>query len=149
MNETAARIPRCIKPTHWPEKDRDAWTAAHRRGGLFDEDGSTASWAPATSDIIARGYGSFLAFLSRADDLDPTTSPAERVTRARIEAYLAYLRECNHSSTVAARILQLIRAIAVMSPTADLAWLRRIYARLRRAATPAHDDRTRLVPARS
>jgi integrase/recombinase XerD len=34
-----------------------------------------------------------------------------------------------------------------MCPTADLTWLRRIYSRLRRAATPARDDRVRLLPA--
>jgi hypothetical protein len=132
---------------HWPEKDRAAWVAAHCRGGLLDDDGLAASWAPATSDIIARGYGTYLAFLARTNDLDRTESPADRVTRPRIESYVAYLRERNHSSTIAARILQLIRAIAVMTPTADLAWLRRIFARLRRTATPARNDRPRLLPA--
>jgi hypothetical protein len=106
-----------------------------------------ASWAVATTDIISRGYGTFLAFLARTADLDPTASPADRLTRPRIEAYVTYLRERNHSSTIAGRILALIRAIAVMNPAADLAWLRRIYARLRRSATPARDDRVRLVPA--
>lgn len=147
MTDTAARFPRSIKPADWPQKDRAAWAAAHHRGSLLDDDGLAASWAVATSDIIARGYGAYLAFLTETGDLDPTMSPAERITRPRIEAYVAYLRERNHSSTVAARILQLIRAVAVMSPTADLAWLRRIFARLRRTATPATDDRVRLLPA--
>jgi site-specific recombinase XerD len=74
-------------------------------------------------------------------------SPEARVTRPRIESYVADLRERNHSSTVAARILQLIRGVAVMAPTADLAWLRRIAARLRRMARPARDDRIRIVRA--
>jgi integrase/recombinase XerD len=147
VTEGVARIPRCIKPVHWPEEDRAAWAAAHCRGGLLDDDGLAASWAPATSDIIARGYGTFLAFLAQTEDLDPTASPAARVTRPRIESYVAYLRKRVHSSTVAARILQLLRAIAVMTPTADLAWLRRIFARLRRTATPARNDRARLLPA--
>jgi integrase/recombinase XerD len=131
----------------WPASDQAAWNAAHRRGGLLDDDGGAAAWSPATSDLIARGYGTFLAFLEDANSLDPVAPLAARVTRARVEAYVAYLRERNHSSTVAARILQLIRAIAVMSPTADLVWLRRIFARLRRIATPARDDRARLLPA--
>ena len=147
MTDTVARIPRSIKPADWPQKDRAAWAAAHRRGTLLDDDGLAASWAVATSDIIGRGYGTFLAFLAQTADLDPTASPADRLTRPRIEAYVTYLRERNHSSTVAARILQLSRATAVMSPTADLAWLRRIFARLRRTATPAIDDRVRLLPA--
>jgi integrase/recombinase XerD len=142
-----ARIPRSIKPAQWPEKDRTAWAAAHRCGGLLDDDGLAASWAPATSDIIARGYGTFLAYLAETGNLDPTSSPSDRITRPRIESYVAYLRERNHSSTVAARILQLMRAIAVMSPTADLTWLRRIFARLRRMATPARNERARLLPA--
>ena len=101
-----------------------AWAAAHRRSGLLDDDGLAASWAPATSDIIGRGYGTFLAFLARTADLDPTASPADRLTRPRIEAYVTYLRERNHSSTIAGRILALIRAVAVMNPAADLALLR-------------------------
>jgi len=138
---------RCMPLQQWPEPDRAAWAAAHRRGGLLDDDGLAASWAPATSDLIARGYGTFLTFLAQTGDLDPTASPADRLTRPRIESYVAYLRELNHSSTVAARILQLIRAIAVLTSTADLVWLRLIFARLRRAATPARDDRTRIMPA--
>src|SRR5713101_1923502 len=59
----------------------------------------------------------------------------------------AHLRERNHSSTIAGRIRQLGRAAAVMAPNADWAWLRRMLARLRRMATPARDDRTRLMPA--
>ena len=138
---------RCLPVHEWPEPDRAAWAAAHRRGGLLDDDGLASSWAPPTSDLIARGYGTFLAFLARTGDFDPTAPPAARVTRPRIESYVAYLRERNHSSTVAARILQLIRGVAVMAPTADLAWLRLIAARLRRLARPARDDRIRIVPA--
>jgi integrase/recombinase XerD len=142
---TGAR--RCLPVREWPQPDRAAWDAAHRRGGLLDDDGLAASWSPHTSDLIARGYGTFLAFLAQANQLDSGALPATRTTRLTIESYVAYLRERNHSSTVAARILELIRCIAVMAPTADLAWLRRIAARLRRMARPARDDRTRIVPA--
>jgi integrase/recombinase XerD len=140
-------VRRCLPVAEWPEPDRAAWTAAHRRGGLLDDDGLAASWAPATSSIIARGYGTFLSFLAQAGDEDSDQSPATRISRARVEAYVAELRERNHSSTVAARLLQLVRAAAVMAPNTDWAWLRRIRARLRRMATPARDDRARLMPA--
>jgi hypothetical protein len=95
---------RCIKLIDWPGIDQDAWAAAHRLGSLLEDDGLAASWARATSGLITRGYGSFLAFLAETDNLDPTESPATRVTRARVEAYIGYLRRRNHSSTVAARI---------------------------------------------
>jgi len=98
LTEATAQMPRCIKPSHWPPRDQTAWAAAHRPGGLLEDDGLAASWAPATSDIIARGYGTYLAYLAETGDLDPTASPSERVTRPRIESYLAYLRERNHRS---------------------------------------------------
>jgi site-specific recombinase XerD len=138
---------RCRPVAEWPAPDRDAWDAAHHRGGLLDDDGLAAKWALHTSKLIADGYGRYLSFLAETGDLDPTTSPEKRVTRARVEAYVVHLQERNHSSTVAARILQLVRAVAVMAPHVDWTWLRRIRARLRSLATPARDDRSRLMPA--
>src|SRR5688572_28240587 len=138
----------CLPIAMWPASDREAWEAAHHRGGLLDDDGGAVAWAPATSDIIARGYGRFLSFLAQNEALDPDVSPGQRITRARVEAYIDDLRQDNRSSTVAARIRELGRAAAVMAPAGDWTWLRRMFSRLRRMATPARDDRARLVPAR-
>ncbi len=140
-------VRRCLPVAQWPEPDRTAWAAAHHRGGLLDDDGLAASWALATSELIAAGYGRFISYLAETEGLDLTASPRDRVTRSRVEAYVAHLRERNHSSTVAGRVRQLGRAAAVMAPNADWAWLRRMLARLRRMATPARDDRARLMPA--
>jgi DNA invertase Pin-like site-specific DNA recombinase len=147
MTDADRTVCRCLPLAEWPEPDRAAWAAAHHRGGLLDDDGLAASWAPATNAIIAGGYGRYLSFLAETEGLDRTVRPGDRVTRPRIEAYIARLRECNHSSTVAARILQLSRAVAVTAPGVDWTWLRRIAARLRRMSQPARDDRVRLVPA--
>jgi len=127
--------------------DHEAWDAAHRRGGLLDDDGLAAHWAPTTSSIIANGYGRYLAFLSETGEFDSSETPGTRVTRPRVEAYVAHLRERNHSSTVAARALQLIEAMRIMAANADWRWLRRIRSRLQRMSTPARDYRARLVPA--
>ena len=110
-----ARI--CLPVSDWPIPDREAWDSAHRRGGLLDDDGLAANWAPATNSIIARGYGGFLSFLTETGDLDPSETPATRITRPRVETYVAHLRERYHSSTVAARVLQLTEAMRVMDPT--------------------------------
>ena len=32
-------VRRCLPIAKWPEPDRNAWAAAHRRGGLLDQDG--------------------------------------------------------------------------------------------------------------
>jgi site-specific recombinase XerC len=136
-----------MRVEEWPAPDRAAWEAAHRCGGLLDEDGLAAAWRPDTSRLIASGYGRFLGFLALNGDLDPGECPETRITRRRVEAYVTELRRLNHSSTVAGRILQLLRAASVMAPDGDWVWLRRIKARLMRMATPAHDDRARLLPA--
>jgi len=75
-------VPRlCLPIDEWPPDDRKAWAAAHRRGGLLDDDGLAADWAPDTSQLIASGYGRFLSFLAQIGELDPVKSPAERITR--------------------------------------------------------------------
>ena len=137
----------CLPVLDWPAPDRKAWDAARRRGGLLDDDGLAAEWAPDTSKIIAGGYGRFLSFLSGIGDLNAPETPAERISRPRVETYVVHLRERNHSSTVAARILQLVEAARVMAPGIDWRWLRRIRSRLRRLSTPARDARARLVSA--
>jgi integrase/recombinase XerD len=138
---------RCLPVADWPIRDREAWMAAHRHGGLLDEGGLAADWAVATSHLIARGYGRFLGFLIARDALDPEETPDRRVTLSLVEAYVEELRCLNHSSTVASRLLQLDRAVSVMAPTVDWGWLRRIKRKLQRSARPAHDDRARLVPS--
>jgi integrase len=137
----------CLPVCDWPIPDREAWDAAHRRGGLLDDDGLAANWAPATSSIIAGGYGRYLAFLRDIGDLKASETPATRVTRPRVEAYVAHLRQRNHSSTVAARALQLTEAMRITAADADWRWLRRIRSRLHRMSRPARDYRARLVPA--
>jgi site-specific recombinase XerD len=121
---------RCLPVEQWPARDREAWEAAHRRGGLLDDDGLAANWASATTGLIAAGYGRYLSFVASTEGLDPCEEPATRITKPRIEAYVAELQRLNSSSTVAARLLQLVRAAAVMSPKTDWRWLRRIRARL-------------------
>src|SRR5260370_5391833 len=148
MAEFAAGTVRsCLPVAQWPEPDRAAWEAAHHRGGLLDDDGLAMSWAPVTTGLIAAGYGRFLSYLAESEGLDPRAFPRDRITRPRVEAYVAHLREHNHSSTIAGRVLQLGRAAAVLAPDADWTWLRRMLARLRRLATPAREDRARLMPA--
>jgi integrase len=146
VTETDRTPPRrCLPLECWPLPDREAWEAAHRRGGLLDEEGLAVNWAAVTSRLIASGYGRFLSFLEEKGGLDPKEQPSSRITPSRVEAYVAELRLQNHSSTVAARLLQLVRAASVMAPAADWRWLRKIRSRLRHMATPARDDRARLV----
>lgn len=140
-----ARI--CLPVSDWPLTDRQAWNAAHRRGGLLDDDGLAVNWRPASSLMTAGGYGRFLSFLMEIGDYDPSETPAMRITRPRVENYVTHLRQLNHSSTVAMRATQLTEAARVMAPGVDWRWLRRIQSRLQQMSTPVRDYRPRLVPA--
>jgi hypothetical protein len=102
----------CLPVSAWPLAGREAWNAAHRRGGLLDDDGLAANWRPASSLMTAGGHGRLLSFLIEKEDYDPSESPVMRITRPRVENYVAHLRQLNHSSTVAARATQLTEALA-------------------------------------
>ena len=131
----------------WPLNDRQAWEAGHRRGGLLDDDGIAVDWADETNKLIITGYGCWLQYLDESGQLDINAHPGQRVSRPLVEDYIARLRSRNHSSTVHARILQLSRSLAVIAPAMKFPWLRVLLARLWAAATPARDDRPRLLPA--
>jgi integrase/recombinase XerD len=139
-------VRRCLPLAEWPEPDRAAWTAAHRRGGLLDEDGHAASWAVATSSLIASGYGRFLSFLAETEGLDGSVRPGDRVTRPGSRPMSP---DCANAIIPARSRPESSSSPAPspsMAPGVDWAWLRRIKARLRRMSRPARDDRSRIVP---
>ena len=138
---------RCLPEDQWPEGDRIAWQKARHRGSLLDDDGLAASWSASTRSTMARGYGRWLTFLLSKNMLDPLATPAERVTRERVEAYLADLgAHGNASGTIHIRILQLCRMLDVMAPGSRPEWLGRLLAKAHAAIQPTRDDRARLVP---
>jgi integrase/recombinase XerD len=143
----AVPLVRCLPEQEWPERDRLAWQRACQRGGLLDDDGLAAEWRACTQATIASGYGRWLTFLKSRDLLDSLVCPGERVTRERMNAYLAELRASNAFGTIHIRILQLCRMLDVMAPGSLPAWLSRMLAKARAAVQPTRDDRARLVPA--
>jgi integrase/recombinase XerD len=139
---------RCLHEDEWPEADRRAWQAACNRGSLLDEGGLAADWSASTKQTIASGYGRWLAFLLSRTMLDPLATPAERITREQVEAYLADLKaNGNASGTIHIRILQLCRMLDVTMPGSRPDWLGRLLAKLWRGIKPTRDDRARPPPA--
>jgi integrase/recombinase XerD len=141
----AARL--CLPLHAWPETDRLAWQRACLPGSLLDAVPPAANWAPTTRQSVARSYGRWLTWLGSEGLLDSSLSPAERITRENVNAYLAELRASGcASSTIHMRILHLCRVIDVIAPGDRPDWLGRLLARLKNAIRPARDDRARLVP---
>jgi hypothetical protein len=84
---------RRLMPGLWPAADRAAWEhATAPAAGPFDPPGAAAHLAPATRRARAGSWGNFLAFLAGDGELDQDEAPADRLTPARLTAWLAAIR---------------------------------------------------------
>jgi integrase len=137
-------LPKTIPLDRWPEADRLAWIAAQAPGDVLDPGSVASMWSPATRRKTAAGYGRYLFWLAECGELDPAATPAERVTRERLVAYLADLRRVNHGHTIQNRIQELGDAMRALAPTGDWRWILKAATRLRASTTPANDKRLRL-----
>ncbi|MBV9752438.1 MAG: hypothetical protein JO188_07965 [Hyphomicrobiales bacterium] len=78
--------------------------------------------------------------------LDPCVTPADRVTKNRVNAYLAELRQVNAGFTIPDRIQELGDAMRALAPHEDWSWMLRAAGRLRAITIPAKDKRARIRP---
>jgi len=129
-----------LKPAAWPLRDQAAWAAACQPGDFLEPGGGAAGWREVSRKNIAKSYGVWIGFLAERGEFDPAATPAERVTRERVVAYVEHLMTINKLSSVAARIRDLSEALRVMAPKVDWTWLRRFLSNLRRIA----NDRSKL-----
>jgi len=121
---------RCLRLEDWPEKDRTTWAFAIRSGGILDEAGAGAEWAPATVITREKAYGRYVNFLERTGRLDPEEPVADRVSPERIQPYVETLKRQVSSYTVWTTTCSLHAAVAAMAPDQDWAWLRVLVNRL-------------------
>lgn len=81
-----------IQPHHeWPPTDRALWDRIFREGDLLDGQGPLAHLRLTSRETLANGYGRWLAWLRDAHPGVLTDPPDKRVTRERLEAWLADL----------------------------------------------------------
>jgi integrase/recombinase XerD len=129
----------------WPALDRHAWAIARSGNDPLEDPGLAAHWASGTTEHTAYCYGAWLAWLAAEGELEPTTLPAERVTRARARRYLTWLQAVLAPETVATMMTRLHEVIRVMAPGADVRWLRAGATRLHRRAVPVRNKLPKLV----
>lgn len=131
----------------WPVSDCEAWERALHRPDFLGEGGRGADWRAASRRAGQGTYGRWLAWL-RAQGVDlPAEAPAERITPARLRAYVAFLQDGRSSVTVASYLGVLCMVAVAMFPDHSWRWLQAGQARLKRRASPARQKRERLVPA--
>lgn len=132
----------------WPEVDREAWLAALKPASLRSARPRRRRWKDITRKGVEGGYGFWLSWLGESGLLEDVDCPAKRVNRARLEAYVKYMQALDFAElTVAGRLGDVGRALSVMVPAADVAWIEMGASRLHAEATPAKDIRKIARPA--
>ncbi len=132
---------------NWPERDRRAWEALFVEGDLFDDRGAACHWRPTTRRSNATHYARWLTWLEDKGALDPSVSPADRVSEERITAFGRDLMSRKTPRTVATSLIGLKCVIKRMAPEQDWRWLMDLTNRLDSWALPSVDHRNRILPA--
>jgi integrase/recombinase XerD len=154
MNTGTARAPRksgpdftlCLPVECWPALDRRAWEAALKQGDCFEPGGVASQWPPFRLRQVQKGYGRYLHWLADQEMLDASLAPADRITKDRLNRYLAELRRLNAGYTIADRIQELGDALRALAPEQDWGWILRAAGRLRSITIPAKDSSARVRP---
>lgn len=119
----------------WPEHDRHAWVEAQ----LGDDDlladrKPAADWREGTKDLHRRCYGAWLAWLKSKGLLDEKARPEERVTKARLAAYLRADRALgNGARTLVNHAVGLRHMFEALAPHEDWRWMLPMIEKLKRA----------------
>ncbi len=131
--------------TEWPRADREGWEAALAPGDLLEAGGARARYALETNRKLVKNYGRWLTWLCRRGLLDDHTPPAERITAARVKAWVADMRTINASGTILARLQALYELAKVFDADRDWQWIRHIASRIRARHLPVRSKLGRMV----
>lgn len=139
----ATRTPQPPTPMEWPEADRCAWKRVLTPGDLFDRRSRASRWSKATRRRAEFVYGTWLAWLLQEGHLKWDATPSVRITRRRLNRYIAWLRISAAPWTVYSYINVLHAVLRLMAPGKDWRWIGTICNGLRRTVIA-----TRYVPER-
>lgn len=129
----------------WPDQDRRLWQIACATGGLFDQEGAASHWSAPTRLQVQKGYGKWLWALQQSGTLAPNMPPSHRVTERSLRDYHSILVSQGLASvTRASRVTDLMEAIRVMEPEADLSRLRQLVSTLQQRAIPSRNKAARI-----
>jgi site-specific recombinase XerD len=121
----------------WPGADRSAWIEAQSEDDdLLAERKPAAKLRLSSRELYCRCYGIWLAWLRSEGLLDADARPEERVTRARLVAYLQAERVLgNGARTLVNHAVSLSRMFEILAPHEDWSWTLPMIRKLKRAVT--------------
>ncbi|MCF1709455.1 site-specific integrase [Tabrizicola sp. J26] len=134
-----------LKVEDWPHDDRVLLQRALRPAAFLQPANPASSWSPSRRRIVEQSVGQWLAWLLRNGLLDPDCAPADRVTRDRIEAFVAELADRVAPWSVAMMLGALVRGFEVMSPDRDFNWIKPACQSLKERAEPSRNAFAHLV----
>src|SRR5262249_38713045 len=108
-----------LKLEEWPPRDRAAWADAITPGVAFDDDGAACHLSEGARQLALKGYGPWLHFLLRRNELDPDLAPASRAASPLVKDYVAEITaRCNvHTASIYLRSLRV--ALRVLDPEGE------------------------------
>jgi integrase/recombinase XerD len=112
--------------------------------GFLEADKPASRWSPARRRIVEQAYGQWLAFLDRHGMLDPSCTPGQRATDARLKQFVSELHARVAPVSVAMMLGALVRMLSVIEPDRDWEPLARVYNHLKQTEA----DRPQYVPIR-
>jgi integrase/recombinase XerD len=134
----AATSRACWSIEQWPVEDQRLWAKACVPQSLFEDDGGgLAHLAEISRRKYAKGWGRWIAFLATYAVEALYLTPAERCTKANLQAYIDHLRGVGNSDgTIVNRLGELLAVTAALDPAFDPRLLNRYIATLRSKAKP-------------
>jgi len=128
----------CLPVDRWPAEDQRRWHLACKPVSLFDDEGGAlAGMRPISVKKYAKGYGRWLTFLQQHDAAALDLRPEDRISTARVKAYIETLRASgNGSSTLVNRLSELAVAGRVMNQTFSDRYIRRAIRVIRSQSCP-------------
>ncbi|MEI7600280.1 tyrosine-type recombinase/integrase [Aestuariivirga sp.] len=128
----------CWPIEQWPVEDQRLWARACVPQSLFEDDGGgLAHLAEVSRFKYAKGWGRWVAFLSAHAVGVLELTPAERCTKANVQAYIDHLRSAGNSDgTIVNRLGELMAVTAALDPAFDPRLLNRYISALRSKARP-------------
>lgn len=135
---------RALPVSAWPEADRRAWIEAQLEDDdLLAEPRPAAHLRPSSRELYSRCYGIWLAWLKSEGVLDEGVRPEERVTKARLTAYLQAERALgNGARTLVNHAVSLVRMFEVLASLEDWSWMPPMIRKLKCSVKPVknHSD---------
>lgn len=135
---------RCLPVAEWPVLDRMRWEEAFKASDILSANAVTVRWSARSRLKTEKGYGRWLDWSLQRQGKIPDISPAARVTREHVAAYIGNLQAVNSSHTVQTRIQELGDAMRVLAPGNDWRWLIAVGSRLRQRARSVRSKITRM-----